>query len=393
MIGSRNGFFSFGCCRGTPPGPRSRKARSAAARQMRFAHRNRRGAPRRQTSLREAAASFSTLRVLPCRRDHGRFLEVTETLRCLLDRVVLRHSTQYYPSVPIDACQTFQAVSGRGWCGAFPCARRDSVVGPVAVGSPKGGAGTAGAPERGNSMAHLRCCAGPVRSKARTDGFAPIAPARFDRVWSFQCIPCSGDRGTPPGPRSRKARSAAARQMRFAHRNRRGAPRRQTSLREAAASFSTLRVLPCRRDHGRFLEVTETLRCLLDRVVLRHSTQYYPSVPIDACQTFQAVSGRGWCGAFPCARRDSVVGPVAVGSPKGGAGTAGAPERGNSMAHLRCCAGPVRSKARTDGFAPIAPARFDRVWSFQCIPCSGDRGCPPAQVVRARSKIRKAGIR
>ena len=184
-------------CRGTPPGPRSRKARSAAARQMRFAHRNRRGAPRRQTSLREAAASFSTLRVLPCRRGHGRFLEVTEMLRCSLDRVVLRHSTQYYPFVPIDACQTFQAVSGRGWCGAFPCARRDSVVGPVAVGSPKGGAGTAGAPERGNSMAHLRCCAGPVRSKARTDGFAPIAPARFDRVWSFQCIPCSGDRGVP----------------------------------------------------------------------------------------------------------------------------------------------------------------------------------------------------
>ena len=206
--------------------------------------------------------------------------------------------------------------------------------------------------------------------------------------FSFGCC-----RGTPPGPRSRKARSAAARQMRFAHRNRRGAPRRQTSLREAAASFSTLRVLSCRRDHGRFLEVTEMLRCSLDRVVLRHSTQYYPFVPIDACQTFQAVSGRGWCGAFPCARRDSVVGPVAVGSPKGGAGTAGAPERGNSMAHLRCCAGPVRSKARTDGFAPIAPARFDRVWSFQCIPCSGDRGCPPAQVVRARSKIRKAGIR
>ena len=243
MIGSRNGFFSFGCRRGTPPAPRSRKARCAAARQMRFAHRNRRGAPRRQTSLREAAASFSTLRVLPCRRDHGSFLDVTEALRLQLDRTV-------------------------------------------------------------------------------------------PRIWSRMS-----------------------------------------------------------RSHGRFLEFTEMLRGSLDRMVLRHSTQYYPSVPIDACQSFQAVSGRGGCGAFPCARRDSVVGPVAVGSPKGGAGTAGAPERGNSMAHLRCCAGPVRSKARLVGLAPIALARFDRVWSFQCIPCSGDRGCPPAQVVRARSKIRKAGIR
>lgn len=90
MIGSRNGFFSFGCRRGTPPAPRSRKARCAAARQMRFAHRNRRGAPRRQTSLREAAASFSTLRVLPCRRDHGSFLDVTEALRLQLDRTVPR---------------------------------------------------------------------------------------------------------------------------------------------------------------------------------------------------------------------------------------------------------------------------------------------------------------
>ena len=229
----------------------------------------------------------------------------------------------------------------------------------------------------------------------------PIVPGR---VWSFQYLLVAG--GHPRAPGHGKHGSAAARQMRSAHRNRRGAPRRQTSLREAAASFSTLRVLPCRRDHGsfldvtetlrlqldrtvpriwsrmsrshgRFLEVTEMLRGLLDRMVLRHSTQYYPSVPIDACQSFQAVSGRGGCGAFPCARRDSVVGPDAVGSPKGGAGTAGAPERGNSMAHLRCCAGSVRSKARTDCFAPIALARSDRVQSILCFPCSGVRGVTP----------------